>query len=170
MRFRFPTRERKPIPLVPLLSVVAFVLTLVTLFGRGGGLHALAMRAHRSDAEGQVNLIRSQNEVLKSKINKISAMEGFSRRHIANSGGPIEIGETAFRFVDPQKMQQSNISLSPTDSILKKASHTSNPNAHLYSGHPNTSVAQKFLRSFANFYASFNTESRDTKALGKAEQ
>ena len=170
MRFRFPIRERKPIPLVPLLSVVAFVLTLVTLFGRGGGLHALAMRAHRSDAEGKVNIIHLQNEVLKSKINKISAMEGFSRRHIANSGGPIENGETAFRFVDPSKDGESNPTESLYVSTLTETFHSPNSNASMYNGHQNSTVTQKLLRSFANFYASLNAESRDTKALGKAQQ
>ena len=170
MRFRFPTRERKPIPLVPLLSVVALVLTLVTLFGRGGGLHALAMRAHRSDAEMKVNIIHSQNEVLKSKISKISAMEGFSRRHIANSGGPIENGETAFRFVDPQFIEESSISANSSDSSLNKNFHTQYTNAALYSGHKNITVTQKFLRSFANFYASLNAENHDTQALGNAKK
>lgn len=71
MRFAFPKKQKKKLPLLPMLCLFASLLIIAVVFGEGGLIHALSMRVVKEQAMVTLTEQQAENQQLTYLIRKV---------------------------------------------------------------------------------------------------
>ena len=73
MRFAFPKKRKKKLPLLPILIVFTILMMVATIFGEGGVVHALSMRVVKDQALHAVVQKQQENQRIALTIRKVQS-------------------------------------------------------------------------------------------------
>ena len=73
MRFAFPKKRKKKLPLLPILIVFTALMMVATIFGEGGVIHALSMRVVKDQALYAVEHKLAENQRMAATIRKVQS-------------------------------------------------------------------------------------------------
>ena len=83
MRFAFPKKRRKKLPLLPILIVFTALMMIATIFGEGGVIHALSMRVVKDQALYAVEKKLEENQRMATKIRKVQSSPQETQKFLA---------------------------------------------------------------------------------------
>ena len=83
MRFAFPKKRKKKLPLLPILIVFTALMMVATIFGEGGVIHALSMRVVKDQALYAVEHKREENQRMAATIRKVQSSPQETQKFLA---------------------------------------------------------------------------------------
>lgn len=83
MRFAFPKKRKKKLPLLPILIVFTALMMVATIFGEGGVIHALSMRVVKDQALYAVEKKHQENQRLSATIRKVQSSPQETQKFLA---------------------------------------------------------------------------------------
>ena len=83
MRFAFPKKRKKKLPLLPILIVFTALMMVATIFGEGGVIHALSMRVVKDQALYAVERKLEENQRMAATIRKVQSSPQETQKFLA---------------------------------------------------------------------------------------
>ena len=83
MRFAFPKKRKKKLPLLPILIVFTALMMVATIFGEGGVIHALSMRVVKDQALFAVEQKLEENQRMAATIRKVQSSPQETQKFLA---------------------------------------------------------------------------------------
>jgi hypothetical protein len=86
MRFAFPKKRKKKLPLLPMLCVFTSLLVIAVIFGEGGVIHALSMRVVKEQTMVTLTEQQTENQQLTYLIRKVQQNPTETQKFLAAYG------------------------------------------------------------------------------------
>ena len=83
MRFAFPKKRKKRLPLLPILIIFTSLMMIATIFGEGGVIHALSMRVIKEQALYSVEQQLEENKRMAATIRKVQTSPQETKKFLA---------------------------------------------------------------------------------------
>lgn len=87
MRFAFPKKRKKKLPLLPMLYVFTSLLIVAVIFGEGGVIHALSMRVVKEQTMVTLTEQKAENQQLTYLIRKVQQNPTETQKFLASYAG-----------------------------------------------------------------------------------
>ena len=83
MRFAFPKKRKKKLPLLPILIVFTTLMMVATVFGEGGVIHALSLRVVKDQALIAVERQHQENQRIAMMVKRVQSSPQETQKFLA---------------------------------------------------------------------------------------
>ncbi len=98
MRFAFPKKRKKKLPILPILTIFTMLMMVAAIFGESGVLHALSMRVVKEEVLMAVQEQEQENRELEKLIRKIQNDPESAQNFLAAYGNVGQEAVVVYNF------------------------------------------------------------------------